>query len=145
MKLKAIGILFTAVSLIACFDTSTDSEPTTVSCDIKSGLYNLNDNHVCYESTDAGFVTSMCDSTKMMFDGLDSIRTEFLNEYNINIEDLTIDSINALPPEFKVLFHIGETKIGSGCPSGYANKCKRNNGEAYYYDDQYANVSCDEI
>ena len=145
MKLKAIGILFMAVSLIACFDTSTDSEPTVVSCDVKSGLYNLNDNHACYESTDAGFVKSFCDSSKMMLDHLDSMRTEFLNDKGINIEDLTIEAITALPPEFRVLFQIGEAKIGSGCPSGYANKCKRDNGEAYYYDDQYANVSCDEI
>ena len=79
MKLKAIGILFTAVSLIACFDTSTNSESTTVSCDVKSGLYNLNDNHVYYESTDANVAKSICDSTKMMFDHLDSMRTELLN------------------------------------------------------------------
>ena len=145
MKLKAIGILFTAVSLIACFDTSTDSEPTVVSCDVKSGLYNLNDNHTCYESTDANVAKSICDSTKMMFDHLDSMRTELLNDKGINIEDLTIEAITALPPEFRVLFQIGETKIGSGCPSGYTNKCKRDNGEAYYYDDKYANISCDEI
>ena len=85
------------------------------------------------------------------------MRTEFLNDKGINIEDLTIEAITALPPEFRVLFQIGETKIGwvlfqigetkigSGCPSGYANKCKRDNGEAYYYDDNYANLSCDEI
>ena len=145
MKLKAIGLLFTAASLIACFDTSTDNETTTVSCDIKSGLYNLNDNHTCYESTDANVAKSICDSTKMMFDHLDSMRTELLNNKGINIEDLTIEAITALPPEFRVLFQIGETKIGSGCPSGYTNKCKRDNGEAYYYDDKYANISCDEI
>ena len=145
MKLKAIGILFTAVSLIACFDTSTDSEPTVVSCDVKSGLYNLNDNHACYESTDAGFVKSFCDDAQKELDNQELRRALFLNENTINIEELTIDSINALPPEFRIFFYIGEAKIGSGCPSGYANKCKRDNGEAYYYDDQYANVSCDEI
>lgn len=81
----------------------------------------------------------------MMFDHLDSMRTELLNDKGINIEDLTIEAITALPPEFRVLLQIGETKIGSGCPSGYTNKCKRDNGEAYYYDDKYANISCDEI
>ena len=136
MKKLLIGAAIAAAAMFtACDESSSESSSSVGSCDISvSMMGGAFTTHVCGESSDMASIKADCDSAQALF----SAPVE--DDYGFEEGDADFD-LGALLGSID-----GSAKYGSGCPSGYKNKCVDEDGvTTYYYDKDAASMTCEEL
>lgn len=128
-------ILFGAAIAAAAIFTACDSDDSSTggsssgvtSCDLHVKMSMMGelmiDTHTCGESSDAATMRVDCDSAAQM------LNTPMADDYGFDV-DVS-----------------GSAKLGSGCPSGYVNKCTdpEEGITQYFYDAEDRDLSCEEL
>lgn len=128
MKKLLIGAAAVAAAamLTAC-ESSSESSSSIGSCDVSYSMSMMGmtiSSHMCAESSNLAAIQADCDSAKAMYE-------------NPPTDDYGFDLGGAVS---------GSAKYGSGCPSGYVNRCTDEDGTTlYYYDSGARGVSCEEL